>query len=159
MRVNRAGEISAQALYSGQALFAERSETREQLERAAAEEIDHLVWCTDRLDQLGGRRSLLDPLWFLGSAAVGMLAGLGGDTVSLGFVAETEAQVEAHLEDHLSRLPPDDGPSRAILLQMAADEAHHGTMARLAGGSAIPAPFRKLMTCGGSFLRRVAFFL
>lgn len=159
MRVNRAGEISAQALYSGQALFASSPETRARLEQAAAEEIDHLVWCTSRLETLGGRRSLLDPAWFLGSLGLGMLAGLAGDAASLGFVAETEDQVEAHLEDHLRRLPATDAPSRAILEQMAADEAHHGTMARLAGGSAIPGPCRRIMAAGGSILRRVAFFV
>jgi ubiquinone biosynthesis monooxygenase Coq7 len=159
MRVNRAGEISAQALYLGQSVFARTPATRRHLLDAAAEERDHLAWCTQRLAELDGRRSLLDPVWYAGCAALGMLAGAMGDRASLGFVAETEAQVEAHLDDHLMRLPSSDAKSRAILEQMAADEARHGTMAQQAGGSPLPLPARRLMALGGDLLRRVAFFV
>jgi len=159
MRVNRAGEVSAQALYLGQSLFARSEATRRQLLQAAAEEQDHLAWCSERLEQLGGRRSLLDPIWYAGSVAVGMLAASGGDRRSLGFVAETERQVEAHLEDHLARLPAGDPKSRAILNRMAADEAHHGTMAELAGGTDLPRPARLLMSICGGILRRIARFV
>jgi ubiquinone biosynthesis monooxygenase Coq7 len=156
MRVNRAGEISAQALYLGQALFARTAATRHQLLETAAEERDHLVWCSERLAELGGRESLLDPLWYAGSAAVGLLAGAAGDRWSLGFVSETERQVEAHLDDHLARLPENDLKSRAILQQMAADEAHHKTTAQLAGGREPPEPVRRMMAWGGGLLRRAA---
>jgi ubiquinone biosynthesis monooxygenase Coq7 len=155
LRVNRAGEIAAQALYSAQALFARDAATEDQLRRAASEEHDHLAWCTARLRELGGQPSRLDPLWYLGSSAIGALAGLAGDRVSLGFVAETERQVEAHLEDHLSRLPAGDAKSRAILEQMAADELRHGSEAG-AAGAPIREPVRSFMHLGGEILRRVA---
>jgi len=158
LRVNRAGEIAAQALYSAQALFARDAATADQLRRAASEEHDHLAWCTARLRELGGRPSRLDPIWYLGSSAVGALAGLAGDRVSLGFVAETERQVEAHLEDHLGRLPANDAKSRAILEAMAEDEQRHGSAAA-AAGDPIREPFRSFMHVGGEFLRRVAFRL
>jgi ubiquinone biosynthesis monooxygenase Coq7 len=156
MRVNRAGEIAAQALYLGQALFARAPATRRQLLDAAAEEYDHLAWCTERLTELGGHGSRLDPLWYAGCASLGLLAGAIGDRASLGFVSETEIQVEAHLDDHLARLPRDDLKSRAILTQMAADEARHGAAAKRAGGSELPAPVRSLMALGGGLLRRIA---
>lgn len=159
MRVNRAGEISAQALYIGQAVFARAEDTREHLLRAADEERDHLTWCTERLAELGGRSSILDPLWFTASACIGLAVGLAGDTTSLGFVAETERQVEAHLDDHLGRLPEADASSRSILTQMSKDEAHHGTMAQLAGGTRIREPVRTLMAAGGSLLRRFALYV
>jgi ubiquinone biosynthesis monooxygenase Coq7 len=159
MRVNRAGEIAAQALYLGQALFARASTTRRQLLDAAAEERDHLAWCTERLAELGGRRSYLDAVWYAGCAGLGMLAGAVGDRSSLGVVGETETQVEAHLDDHLTRLPEQDLKSRAILEQMAADEARHGAAARRAGGYDLPAPVRALMALGGGCLRRIALFL
>jgi ubiquinone biosynthesis monooxygenase Coq7 len=159
MRVNRAGEISAQALYLGQALFARRAATALHLREAADEEHDHLAWCTMRLVELGGRNSYLDPLWYAGSAIIGVLAGAAGDRASLGFVSETERQVEAHLDDHRSRLPERDLKSRAILDRMAADEARHGTMARLAGAQELPGPVRGLMLLGGGLLRRVALTL
>jgi ubiquinone biosynthesis monooxygenase Coq7 len=158
LRVNRAGEIAAQALYSAQALFACNPATAEQLRRAAREEGDHLAWCTARLRELGGRPSRLDPFWYLGSCVVGALAGLAGDRVSLGFVAETERQVEAHLEDHLGRLPKDDARSRAILEAMADDEQRHGSEAA-AAGAPIREPVRSFMRVGGEVLRRVAFRL
>jgi ubiquinone biosynthesis monooxygenase Coq7 len=159
MRVNRAGEIAAQALYSAQALFARDAETAAHLRRAAGEENDHLAWCSQRIDELGGRHSVLDPIWYLASTAVGSLAGICGDTVSLGFVAETERQVEAHLGDHLRRLPSGDIKSRAILEQMAADEARHGIEAARAGGQTIREPVRSLMALGGGVLRRLAYRL
>ena len=156
LRVNRAGEIAAQALYSAQAVFARNTATAEQLRRAAQEEHDHLAWCTARLRELGVRPSLLDPFWYLGSSAIGALAGLAGDRVSLGFVAETERQVEAHLEDHLRRLPSGDAKSRAILEAMAEDEQRHGSEAA-AAGTQIREPVRTLMAIGGETLRRLAY--
>jgi len=159
LRVNRAGEIAAQALYSAQAVFARDGATASHLDQAAGEEIDHLAWCTERLDELGGRGSVLDPLWYLGAAAIGTLAGIAGDNASLGFVAETERQVEAHLDDNLARLPQADLRSRAILEQMRADEARHGSDAAAAGGTPIREPVRTLMAIGGETLRRLAYQL
>ena len=156
MRVNHAGEIAAQALYSGQALVARSAQTQQLLATAAREERDHLAWCAQRLDELGDRPSLLDPLWYAGSFCIGVAAGLGNDAQSLGFVQETERQVEAHLHDHLRRLPSHDGKSAAILTRMAEDEAHHGTTAGLAGGAELPAPIRHAMAFGGEILRRIA---
>jgi len=157
MRVNHAGEIAAQALYTGQALLARDEATRSLLENAAREERDHLAWCAERIAELGGRRSALDPLWYVGSFFIGLLAATRSDTTSLGFVNETERQVEAHLRDHLQRLPAQDRKSSAILQQMAADERHHGTTASLAGGAPLPEPIRRCMSIGGEVLRRVAF--
>jgi 3-demethoxyubiquinol 3-hydroxylase len=159
MRVNRAGEISAQALYKGQAIFARDAGTRRHLLDAADEERDHLAWCTDRLAELGGRPSLLDPLWHAGSFLLGAAAGIAGDRASLGFVAETERQVEAHLEDHLARLPASDAKSRAILERMAEDESRHGHRATVAGGIEPREPVRTLMSMGGSLLRQTALLL
>jgi ubiquinone biosynthesis monooxygenase Coq7 len=156
MRVNHAGEIAAQALYTGQALLARNEATRNLLETAAREERDHLAWCAERIVELGGRTSALDPLWYAGSFVIGMLAATRSDATSLGFVNETERQVEAHLRDHLQRLPALDRKSSAILHRMAADEAHHGTTASLAGGAPLPAPIRRCMKFGGEVLRRVA---
>lgn len=159
MRVNHAGEIAAQALYTGQAIGARTPATRDHLLAAAREERDHLAWCRERLGELGGRTSALGPFWYAASFGIGVAAGGFGDAVSLGFVAETERQVEAHIEDHLSRLPDGDERSRAVLEAMAADEAHHGTTARLAGGMPLPLPVRKLMSLGGEVLRRAAYFV
>ena len=156
MRVNHAGEIAAQALYSGQALFARSPATETMLSNAAREERDHLAWCAARIDELGGRPSLLTPFWYAGSFAIGVLAGLRADNESLGFVRETERQVEAHLRDHLQRLPAHDEKSAAILSRMAEDEMHHGTTAALAGGSELPAAIRGCMKVGGEILRRIA---
>ena len=156
MRVNHAGEIAAQALYNGQALLARDEETRNLLETAAREERDHLAWCAARIEELGGRPSLLAPLWYAGSFGIGVLAGLRADVESLGFVRETERQVEAHLRDHLQRLPADDDKSAAILSRMAEDEVHHGTTAALAGGAELPAAIRGCMRIGGEILRRIA---
>ncbi|HXC60974.1 MAG TPA: 2-polyprenyl-3-methyl-6-methoxy-1,4-benzoquinone monooxygenase [Steroidobacteraceae bacterium] len=145
MRVNHAGEIAAQGLYHGQALTARNPETRALLERAAREESDHLAWCEQRLKELRDRPSLLDPLWYAGSFAIGALAGLAGDRRSLGFVAETERQVERHLDGHLEQLAPSDTRSRAIIEQMRADERSHGELAQAAGGVALPTPVQHLM--------------
>jgi 3-demethoxyubiquinol 3-hydroxylase len=159
MRVNHAGEMAAQALYHGQALIARSPATHRQLNTAADEERDHLAWCAERLRELGGRKSVLDPFWYAGSFCVGVLAGLRSDAMSLGFVAETETQVEAHLRDHLRRLPERDSKSRAILARMSEDEAHHGTMASLGGGVALPWLARRAMALGGGLLRRISLFL
>jgi len=156
MRVNHAGEIAAQALYSGQSVMARSARTRDYLLQAADDEQDHLAWCAQRIVELDGRRSLLDPAWYAGSFLLGVLAGSAGDRVSLGFIAETESQVEAHIQDHLNRLPLTDIKSKAILDTMATDEAHHGTTARLCGGISLPRPVRSLMALGGGLLRRTA---
>jgi ubiquinone biosynthesis monooxygenase Coq7 len=145
MRINHAGEVAAQALYQGQALSARLGEVRARMERAAEEENDHLEWCEQRIKALGGRTSYLNPFWYLGSFAIGAMAGAIGDKWSLGFVAETEKQVIEHLQDHLERLPAQDEKSRAVLEQMAIDEAQHGAMAKAAGGAELPAPVRRLM--------------
>ncbi len=145
MRVNHAGEVAAQALYHGQALAARSRETQRLLLRAAREESDHLAWCEERLAELGARPSLFNPLWYAGSFAIGALAAAFGDRASLGFVAETERQVEGHLDTHLGRLPQGDERSRAILEAMRADEAQHASHARQAGAARLPAPVRALM--------------
>ncbi|HUJ54073.1 MAG TPA: 2-polyprenyl-3-methyl-6-methoxy-1,4-benzoquinone monooxygenase [Steroidobacteraceae bacterium] len=145
MRVNHAGELAAQALYHGQALMARSEATRRMLLAAARSESDHLAWCEARLRELGARPSLLNPLWYAGSFALGAAAALLGDSTSLGFVAETERQVEGHLDEHLARLPPGDARSRAILRLMRAEEIEHGATAAAAGGAALPAAARALM--------------
>jgi len=159
MRVNHAGEVAAQALYHGQSLTARDPSVRAALERAAREENDHLVWCRDRLAALGGRTSRLDPLWYAGSFAIGALAGLAGDRWSLGFLAETERQVVAHLEDHLARLPPGDRQSRAVLEQMREDEGRHATTAMAAGGGELPPPLRHLMRLTSRIMTRTAYWI
>jgi 3-demethoxyubiquinol 3-hydroxylase len=145
MRINHAGEIAAQGLYHGQALVARDPAIRDLLDQAGREEADHLAWCETRLRELNDRPSRLDPLWYAGSFAIGVVAGMASDRVTLGFVAETERQVEQHLASHIERLPADDDRSRAILLQMQKDEQAHGELARKSGGLALPAPVRKLM--------------
>lgn len=145
MRVNHAGELAAQALYHGQALMARSAATRAMLLEAARSESDHLAWCETRLTELHARPSLLNPLWYAGSFAIGALAALAGDRASLGFVAETERQVEGHLDEHLGRLPVGDTRSRAILETMRAEEIEHGATAAAAGGERLPAPVRALM--------------
>ena len=145
MRVNHAGELAAQALYHGQAFAARSAATREMLLAAASSESDHLAWCETRLRELAARPSLLNPLWYAGSFAIGAAAALLGDRASLGFVAETERQVEGHLDDHLGRLPPADTRSRAILEAMRGEEIAHGAAAAAAGGAQLPAPVRALM--------------
>jgi ubiquinone biosynthesis monooxygenase Coq7 len=145
MRVNHAGEIAAQGLYHGQALVARDPTIRALLEQAGREETDHLAWCEQRLRELHDRPSMLDPIWYVGSFAIGMAAGLVSDKVSLGFVAETERQVERHLDSHLALLPEGDARSRAILTQMRSDEQAHGELALRAGGAKLPATARKAM--------------
>ena len=145
MRIDHTGEVCAQALYQGQALTAKRPETRSSMARSAQEENDHLDWCERRIDELGDRKSLLNPLWYAGSFAIGAAAGLAGDKWSLGFVVETERQVESHLDGHLAEIPAADEKSRAILEQMKADEIHHADVARDAGGAELPAPVKLAM--------------
>jgi ubiquinone biosynthesis monooxygenase Coq7 len=145
MRINHAGEVCAQALYLGQARVARDADTREHLLRAAQEEADHLAWCGQRLDELDARPSLLNPLWYAGSYAIGMAAGLAGDGYNLGFVVETERQVEAHLEDHIRQLPAHDSRSRSILRAMADEEAEHAQQASDAGARALPPPIPSVM--------------
>jgi ubiquinone biosynthesis monooxygenase Coq7 len=145
MRVNRVGEVCAQALYQAQALSAREPALRAQMLRAAREETDHLAWTQQRLDALGARRSWLDPLWYAGAFAIGLAAGRLGDRLSLGFVVETERQVEQHLAGHLQRLPAADLASRAVVEQMQADEARHAAEAENAGGAALPLPLRLAM--------------
>lgn len=145
MRINHAGEVAAQALYQGQALVAADAGTREALLEAGREEADHLAWCSRRVQELGSRTSFLDPLWYAGSFAIGVLAGVAGDRTSLGFVAETERQVVEHLQGHLGRLPHDDMRTRAIINQMSSDEQRHGENAMQAGGAELPSVARSLM--------------
>ena len=145
MRINHTGEVCAQALYQGQALTARDPVVRKSMERSAAEENDHLDWCEQRVEQLGGRLSLLNPLWYAGSFAIGAAAGVAGDRWSLGFVAETEKQVEGHLDEHLDQVPEKDQRTRAILEQMKLDEIEHGQKAIDHGGARLPAPIRGLM--------------
>lgn len=145
MRVNHAGEVCAQALYQGQALTAKLPDVRKEMEKAAAEEIDHLVWCQERIDELDSHTSLLNPLWYGLSFALGAGAGLVSDRVSLGFVAATEQQVCRHLQDHLYQLPEQDYKSRAVIEQMLEDETRHGDAALAAGGADFPAPVKHVM--------------
>ncbi len=157
MRINHVGEICAQALYSGQAAVARDEATRADLLAAAAEETDHLAWCAERLDELGSRPSLLNPVWYAGSYAIGVLAGLRGDGWNLGFVVETERQVEAHLAEHLQTLPEADLRSRAILQQMKADEARHADNAEQAGARVLPQPVPSLMAAASKLMKTVAY--
>ena len=157
MRINHTGEVCAQALYDGQAALARNDENREHLLHAAAEETDHLAWCADRLKELDSRPSLLNPLWYAGSYAIGALAALAGDPVSLGFVVETERQVEAHLEEHLDTLPAQDERSRAVLTQMQADEIRHAHHARERGGVDLPFPIPGLMHLSSMVMKAVAY--
>jgi ubiquinone biosynthesis monooxygenase Coq7 len=145
MRVNHTGEVCAQALYQAQALTARNPETRHRLSAAAQEEEEHLAWTQERLAELDGRTSLANPLWYLGSFAIGLAAGVMGDRTSLGFVVETERQVEEHLTGHIDRLPPADIKSRAIVAAMRDDEIRHGRVARDAGATELPWPVRMLM--------------
>lgn len=146
MRVNHAGEVCAQALYQGQALTAKLPDVRAEMEKAAAEEVDHLVWCQQRIDELGSHTSYLNPLWYGLSFAIGAGAGLVSDRVSLGFVAATEDQVCRHLNSHLAKLPEQDVRSRAVVEQMLEDEARHADAALAAGGMDFPAPVKVMMT-------------
>jgi 3-demethoxyubiquinol 3-hydroxylase len=157
MRINHTGEVCAQALYDGQAALARDAATRAHLEAAATEETDHLAWCAERLRELDARPSLLNPVWYAGSFAMGALAALAGDRWSLGFVVETERQVEAHLGEHLERLPATDVRSRAILETMQADEARHADDALAHGGAALPFPVPALMRFASGVMKAVAY--
>ena len=157
MRVNHAGEVCAQALYQGQALTAREDATREQMQQAAAEENDHLLWCRQRIQELGGHTSLLNPLWYTGSFMIGAASGLIGDKWSLGFLAETEHQVVRHLDGHLQRLPVKDGKSRMILEQMREDEGNHKATALRAGGVKLPEVVRKLMALTSRVMTTTAY--
>lgn len=159
MRINHTGEVCAQALYFGQAALARSADNRDHLLHAAAEETDHLAWCAQRLQQLDSRPSLLNPLWYVGSYAIGAAAALAGDALSLGFVVETERQVEAHLAEHLEKLPAQDQRSRAVLAQMQADEIRHAQAAQQRGGIALPAPLPQLMQLSSLVMKTVAYRL
>jgi ubiquinone biosynthesis monooxygenase Coq7 len=157
MRVNHSGEIAAQALYRGQAMVARDPELRAELLEAAEEEHDHLAWCQQRTAELGSKVSLLAPLWYAGSFAIGMAAGLTGDKVSLGFLAETERQVTEHLDSHLERLPQEDDQSRAIIEQMRDDEIQHGEHARELGGANLPEPIKTAMRTASKVMTTLSF--
>lgn len=159
MRVNHTGEICAQALYQGQALTARSGGTQAALERAAQEETEHLAWTGKRIEELGGRKSLLNPAFYAGSFAVGAVAGLLGDRWNLGFLAETERQVVEHLDGHLRALPADDQKSRAIVGEMRMDEARHATTALEHGGSGLPGPARVLMRLASAVMTRTSYWI
>jgi ubiquinone biosynthesis monooxygenase Coq7 len=159
MRVNHVGEICAQALYRGQAAACRDEPARALLREAAAEEVDHLAWCARRLDELGSRPSLLNPLWYAGSFALGMLAGVAGASRNLGFMAETERQVEAHLDGHLKSLPDHDARSRQIVRQMRDEEAAHRASAERAGGVSLPAPVRGAMKAMSKVMTGTAYWI
>lgn len=159
MRVNHAGEVAAQALFRGHASTAGSPWARAHMERAAEEENDHLAWCERRVRELDSRPSILNPLWYLGSFAIGALAGQAGDKWSLGFVAETEHQVVRHLDKHLARLPARDTRSRAILAQMRGDELQHATAALAAGAAPLPAPVKTLMGLVSKVMTGTAYWI
>jgi ubiquinone biosynthesis monooxygenase Coq7 len=159
MRINHVGEVCAQGLYFGQAAVARDAQTREHLLEAAQEETDHLAWCGERLQELDSRPSLFNPLWYAGSYTLGALAGLRGDGWNLGFVVETEHQVEAHLEEHLQTLPEADLRSREILKVMKADEARHAEHAEQAGARLLPQPIPTLMAAASNLMKAVAYRL
>jgi ubiquinone biosynthesis monooxygenase Coq7 len=157
MRINHVGEVCAQALYVGQAAVARDETTRHHLLEAAQEETDHLAWCAQRLQELDSRPSLLNPLWYAGSYAIGALAGLRGDGWNLGFVVETERQVEAHLDEHLQTLPVADARSRAILRVMKEDEARHADNAQAQGARVLPPPVPTLMAMASNLMKTIAY--
>lgn len=157
MRINHVGEVCAQALYLGQAAVAQDPAIEAQLREAAQEEQDHLAWCAERLEQLDSRPSLLNPLWYAGSYAIGLGAGLRGDGWNLGFVVETERQVEAHLDEHLHSLPQPDQRSRRIIEVMKADEARHADHAEAAGARALPSPIPQAMALASKLMKTIAY--
>lgn len=159
MRVNHVGEVCAQALYQAQALTSRSPQLQEQMAAAARDEIDHLAWTEQRLRELGDRPSWLNPFWYAGAFTIGLLAGRAGDEVSLGFVVETERQVEQHLAGHLERLPAEDRRSRAIVEQMKLDEARHADHAQRAGGVELPMPVRALMRAAAKVMTTTAHYL
>ena len=156
MRVNHVGEVCAQALYSAQSLSTRRPDLRRQFEAAAREETDHLAWTQQRLRELDAHTSLLNPLWYAGAFGIGLLAGRAGDAISLGFLVETERQVEKHLDSHLERLPAEDLASRAVVRQMKDDESRHAATAEGAGAARLPAPLRWAMRLAGRVMTTVA---
>lgn len=158
MRVNHSGEVCAQALYQGQALTAKLSEVKQQMSEAAAEEVDHLSWCEERLQQLGSQPSLLNPIWYAGSLLIGAIAGIAGDKISLGFVAETERQVTAHLQSHINKIPATDLKTKAILELMQADEEHHAEMAMSAGARELPLPIKSLMGIVSKLMTHTSYY-
>jgi len=159
MRINHTGEVCAQALYQGQALTARLPEVRRAMERSAQEENDHLHWCEARIHELGDRKSFLNPLWYAGSFTIGALAGLAGDKWSLGFVVETERQVESHLDEHLDQIPVTDRKTRAVLDQMKADEIHHAQVAKAAGGASLPEPVKLAMRLTAKVMTRSVYWV
>lgn len=158
MRVNHAGEVCAQALYQGQALTAELQHIRSQLEQAAHEETEHLAWCEQRLRELHSHPSLLNPIWYFGSLVIGIAAGLAGDKWSLGFVAETERQVSAHLQSHIAKLPPQDKRTRIILEQMHSDETAHAHLAERSGAAQLPYVIQKLMQFTAKLMTKTSYY-
>lgn len=159
MRVNHVGEVCAQALYTAQALSTRSPALRRRFEHAAREETDHLAWTQQRLRELGAHPSVLNPLWYIGAFGIGLAVGRASDAVSLGFVVETERQVEQHLESHLGRLPPDDLASRAVVQQMKEDEARHGAIAQGAGATPLPRPVRWLMRAAARLMTSTAHYI
>ena len=159
MRVNHVGEVCAQALYQGQAIVSRNQEIRTELARAAREEVEHLAWTERRIAELGGRKSLLNPLWYGGALAIGVVAGVFGDRWNLGFLAETERQVGAHLDDHLGRLPTSDTKSREIVAQMRADELSHAEAAVRLGAAELPWPARAAMRVASRVMTTVSYRL
>ena len=159
MRINHTGEVCAQALYQGQALTARTDKVRTSMARSAAEENDHLDWCESRVKELGGRLSLLNPFWYASSLALGAAAGLAGDKWSLGFVSETEKQVEGHLDEHLSQIDESDDKTRAILEQMKEDEIRHGKKARDYGGAELPEPVKLAMNLTSKLMTKSVYYL
>jgi len=159
MRINHAGEIAAQALYQGQALTARNEKVKTQMKRSALEENDHLDWCHTRLQELDSHTSLANPAWYFGSLIIGAAAGAAGDKWSLGFVVETEKQVQQHLQNHLDRLPKADQKSQRILQQMEQDEAHHADIAHNAGGAPLPKPIKLLMKASSKVMTKTAYWV
>lgn len=159
MRVNHAGEVCAQALYQGQALTAQLPHIKEQMTEAAIEETDHLAWCEQRLFELGSQPSQLNLIWYGGSILLGALAGLAGDKISLGFVAETEHQVSAHLQEHLKKIPKEDKKTKIILEKMQEDEEHHAHMALEAGGIELPYLIKQLMTMMSKLMTKSSYYI
>ena len=159
MRVNHVGEICAQALYEAQGKFSRNPQLREQFAQAGREEEDHLAWTAERLRELGSHTSVLNPLWYAGAFALGAVAAHGGDARSLGFVVETERQVEEHLEGHLGKLPQQDAKSRAIVGQMRKDEAAHGAAAKAAGAAELPMPVRGAMRAMAKVMTIAAYYI
>ncbi|MGB0723227.1 MAG: 2-polyprenyl-3-methyl-6-methoxy-1,4-benzoquinone monooxygenase [Gammaproteobacteria bacterium] len=159
MRINHTGEICAQALYQSQAITARDAAVRSAMEEAAREEVDHLAWCEQRLNELDSHRSLLNPLWYVGSLALGATAGIAGDRWNLGFLAETERQVVRHLDSHLEQLPASDERSRAIVAQMKTDEGEHASKAVEQGAAELPTPIKGLMTLSSKLMTHTVYRL